>query len=48
MVLYRGRVVESGETAEVIARPAHPYTQDLLAAIPPTRSRRGRRSHKTQ
>lgn len=34
MVLYRGRVVESGATAEVIARPAHPYTQDLLAAIP--------------
>jgi peptide/nickel transport system ATP-binding protein len=34
MVLYRGRVVESGETTEVVARPAHPYTQDLLAAIP--------------
>ena len=34
VVLYLGRVVESGPTAEVIARPAHPYTQALIAAVP--------------
>jgi len=33
-VLHRGRVVESGHAAEVYARPAHAYTQALLAAVP--------------
>lgn len=33
-VIYRGRIVESGATAEVIARPAHPYTMALKAASP--------------
>lgn len=33
-VLYRGEVVESGPTDDVIARPVHPYTQCLLSAIP--------------
>lgn len=34
LVLHRGRLVESGPAAEVCSRPAHPYTQSLLAAIP--------------
>lgn len=34
VVLYLGKVVEDGPTAEVIARPAHPYTQALIAAVP--------------
>jgi oligopeptide/dipeptide ABC transporter ATP-binding protein len=34
LVLYLGKVVEDGPTAEVIARPAHPYTQALIAAVP--------------
>jgi peptide/nickel transport system ATP-binding protein len=34
MVLYRGQVVESGPSDEVILRPAHPYTQLLAAAAP--------------
>lgn len=34
MVLYLGRVVESGKTDEIMARPLHPYTQALLAADP--------------
>jgi oligopeptide/dipeptide ABC transporter ATP-binding protein len=34
LVLYAGQVVEEGPTAEVLARPAHPYTRALLAAVP--------------
>ena len=34
VILERGRIVESGETAEVLAHPQHPYTQRLLASVP--------------
>ncbi|GAA2268101.1 ATP-binding cassette domain-containing protein [Nonomuraea roseoviolacea subsp. roseoviolacea] len=33
-VLFAGRVVESGPTAELLARPAHPYTLALRDAVP--------------
>jgi oligopeptide/dipeptide ABC transporter ATP-binding protein len=33
-VMYLGRIVESGRTEEVLARPAHPYTKALLSAVP--------------
>ena len=33
LVLFQGRVVEDGATADVIGSPAHPYTRALLAAI---------------
>jgi oligopeptide/dipeptide ABC transporter ATP-binding protein len=33
-VLYRGTVVEHGDTDTVIQHPSHPYTQALLSAIP--------------
>ncbi|NMR20507.1 ABC transporter ATP-binding protein [Cellulomonas fimi] len=32
LVLHRGRVVEHGTTAEVLASPQHPYTRMLLAS----------------
>ena len=33
-VLYAGRLVEDGPTAEVIASPRHPYTAGLMASTP--------------
>ena len=34
VVMYAGRVVERGATAEVLRAPAHPYTAGLLASTP--------------
>ncbi|MCC7284404.1 MAG: ATP-binding cassette domain-containing protein [Acetobacteraceae bacterium] len=33
-VMYLGRVVEEGGRDAIIRRPAHPYTQSLLASVP--------------
>jgi oligopeptide/dipeptide ABC transporter ATP-binding protein len=33
-VLYAGRVIETGPTAEILSRPRHPYTEGLLRASP--------------
>ena len=33
-VMYGGRIVESGTVAQVLERPAHPYTARLLACVP--------------
>jgi ABC-type glutathione transport system ATPase component len=33
-VMYRGKIVEVGDTAQITGAPAHPYTQTLLAATP--------------
>jgi peptide/nickel transport system ATP-binding protein len=41
--MYLGQLVEKGTREQVFARPAHPYTQALLAAAPladPVRQRR--------
>jgi oligopeptide/dipeptide ABC transporter ATP-binding protein len=45
-VMYRGRVVEEGPADRICERPAHPYTEALLAAVPdpdPARQRLQRR-----
>ncbi len=34
MILYNGRLVESGTTHEVFRSPKHPYTAGLLASLP--------------
>lgn len=40
VVLYLGRVMEEGPTAEVYANPRHPYTRALLSAVPILGARR--------
>ncbi|MGK7313145.1 MAG: ABC transporter ATP-binding protein [Candidatus Longimicrobiales bacterium M2_2A_002] len=34
VVMYGGQVVEEGPVADLFAKPAHPYTRGLLAAVP--------------
>jgi len=33
-IMYLGRIVEMGPTAEIFEKPRHPYTESLLRAIP--------------
>ena len=41
-VMYAGRIVETGPTAEIFARPRHPYTHGLLNSSP-RRAKKGER-----
>jgi peptide/nickel transport system ATP-binding protein len=34
VVMRRGRIVESGDAKQIFGNPQHPYTQELLAAVP--------------
>ncbi len=42
VVMYGGRIMESGTVAQVTEMPRHPYTQGLLGSIP-ARAQRGQR-----
>src|SRR5947199_3643714 len=33
-VMYRGKIVELGDTSQITEAPVHPYTRTLLAATP--------------
>jgi oligopeptide/dipeptide ABC transporter ATP-binding protein len=41
-VMYAGQIVEQARTAQLFARPSHPYTQGLLASVPRLTGPRGR------
>jgi oligopeptide/dipeptide ABC transporter ATP-binding protein len=43
LVMYCGRVVENAGVAEIFSAPRHPYTQGLLASIPPFADEPGER-----
>ncbi len=34
MVMYGGRIVERGSTVDIVAHPAHPYTEGLMNSVP--------------
>jgi peptide/nickel transport system ATP-binding protein len=38
-VMYAGRIVEEGATAEIIENPMHPYTRGLIGSVPQGRGR---------
>jgi ABC-type oligopeptide transport system ATPase subunit len=49
VVLYQGRVVETGPTRQVCSAPRHPYTRALVAAAPvpdPAEQHARRRAHR--
>lgn len=41
-VMFRGHIVETGPTSEILSNPKHPYTQALLDCVP----RMGARQHR--
>ncbi|MBK0417876.1 ABC transporter ATP-binding protein [Leucobacter sp. CSA1] len=40
IVMYKGNIVESGPSREILQRPRHPYTKRLVSAAPSLASRR--------
>jgi len=44
-IMYLGRIVEQGRTADIYTAPKHPYTQALLESVPKLRRKRGGNRH---
>ncbi|TNJ43275.1 ABC transporter ATP-binding protein [Phaeobacter sp. B1627] len=42
LVMYAGRIVESGPVGKIFANPAHPYTEALIATVPSLSGNQGR------
>jgi oligopeptide/dipeptide ABC transporter ATP-binding protein len=42
MVMYAGRVVETGSVRDIFNHPSHPYTQALLNSVPKLEERTDR------
>ena len=47
IVMYKGKVVEVGHVKTILTAPKHPYTQSLIASVPPS-SRKIERFHTMQ
>jgi ABC-type dipeptide/oligopeptide/nickel transport system ATPase component len=41
-VMFRGEIVETGPTSQILSHPQHPYTQALLDCVP----RMGAKKHR--
>jgi peptide/nickel transport system ATP-binding protein len=41
-VMYAGRIVETGTTADIVSQPLHPYTKGLIGSVP-SANKRGQR-----
>ncbi|MCK9221980.1 MAG: ABC transporter ATP-binding protein [Limnochordia bacterium] len=38
MIMYAGKIMETGDTVSVFTKPLHPYTQGLITAVPHIRA----------
>ncbi len=45
-VMYLGRIVEIGPSADIIGKPIHPYTESLISAIPMPDPEMARNKHR--